>query len=372
MRVVILVQHFPPKTTGGVETATLNIAQKLFQRGVEVILVTESDKGHDYIDYSYGFCIHRVSKDPLHLWKFIKTMRITKSERPDVVHIQTFYWNGLVFLINKILSTPVIIYGRMYYIYNLKPIIKPWIRLGIRTADEVIALTDDMKKEILNLYDREVRVIPNGVSDNFFQTSRKPAKNDSDVTTILFVGRLVNMKGVKDLIEAISVLRERSIRTHVKIVGDGPEMGALKKTAQVKGLSQNITFFGEMHNRDVPVVMSESEIFVLPSKNEGFSNTILEAMASGLPIIASRVGGNPSIIIDKESGLLVEPNNPTDIADKIEILINDEALKNKIIESNRSKILKYRWENVAEQLETIYLSRSRKRHQKKKRNRPLG
>ena len=100
--------------------------------------------------------------------------------------------------------------------------------------------------------------------------------------------------------------------------------------------------------------MIASDIFVLPSLSEGFPLTILEAMASGLPIVTTRVRGLPEIVKDAENGFLVEPKNPGQLADKILLILGDDGLREKIARNNSQRAKQYSWQTVAKNLEEIY------------------
>ena len=102
--------------------------------------------------------------------------------------------------------------------------------------------------------------------------------------------------------------------------------------------------------------MAKSDIFVLPSLSEGFPNVILEAMAAGLPIISSNVGGVPDIIQDEVNGLLVEPMNSKEIAEKVLFILTNEELRKKIVINNKIKVQNYSLESVISNLERVYLN----------------
>lgn len=120
-------------------------------------------------------------------------------------------------------------------------------------------------------------------------------------------------------------------------------------------IEQYITFIGKVPNEKVPEYMGASDVFVLPSLSESFGIVNLEAMASGLPIIATNVRGLPEIIKNGENGFLVEPKNPEGIAEKVLLLLEDDELGERISNNNRGEVRKYSWENVVETLEGVYL-----------------
>jgi glycosyltransferase involved in cell wall biosynthesis len=155
---------------------------------------------------------------------------------------------------------------------------------------------------------------------------------------IIFVGRLEKQKGIDILFKAIQILKEKHHRNlRVAIVGDGSLMESLKKIALRYGINEHIDFLGV--RKDVLELMRKSLVFVLPSRWEGFGLVLLEAMSVGTPIVATKVGGIPEIIEDGKDGILVEPENPEELAKAILRLLSDVNLRS-LISSNAYKKVK--------------------------------
>jgi len=138
------------------------------------------------------------------------------------------------------------------------------------------------------------------------------------------------------------------------LVGDGEERERLAALSIQLGIQKDVQFIGQVPYEMVKTFMQQADVFVLPSLSEGFPNVILEAMACGLPIIASRVGGIPDIITNDINGYLVEVKDTNDMANKIMLLLSDDTLRKKISDNNRHLVKKYTWENVIFELEKIY------------------
>jgi glycosyltransferase involved in cell wall biosynthesis len=138
------------------------------------------------------------------------------------------------------------------------------------------------------------------------------------------------------------------------LVGDGQERERLTAMSIQLGIQKYVQFIGAVPREEVKTYMQQADVFVLPSLSEGFPNVILEAMACGLPIIASRVGGIPDIITNDTNGYLVEAEDANDLANKIILLLSDDALRKKISDNNRYHVKKYEWESIILELEKIY------------------
>jgi glycosyltransferase involved in cell wall biosynthesis len=139
------------------------------------------------------------------------------------------------------------------------------------------------------------------------------------------------------------------------IVGDGEERGYLEELADSFGIRVCVDFVGKVPHKRIPDYMRQADVFVLSSLSEGFPVTVLEAMAYGLPIVATRVGGLPDIIEDGVNGYLVELRNVEEITNKIAMLLNSPELCRNIYNNNKVKAQRYTWESVTLVLENLYL-----------------
>jgi glycosyltransferase involved in cell wall biosynthesis len=139
------------------------------------------------------------------------------------------------------------------------------------------------------------------------------------------VGRLDPVKNQFALLEAVAALRQSLPGLRLTVVGDGPLRSALETQADRLGVREGVTFTGA--RSDTPDLMRAFDIFVLPSLNEGISNTILEAMATGLPVVATRVGGNPELVADGVTGRLYDPGVPGALEAALMPYVTDPALR---------------------------------------------
>ncbi|MBA7507586.1 N-acetyl-alpha-D-glucosaminyl L-malate synthase [subsurface metagenome] len=363
MKIAILVPLFPPKWLGGTEIATYNIAKNLVTRGHEVRVITSLDESLSKETIEDGFHIHRISQQKLRfigvisLW--VKIFWLLKKINPDIVHAQSIGMGMPAFLAKKLLRKPYVVWGRGSEVYLPWLYKKPVSKLVLKSATAVIALTEDMKGEIQKICNREVSVIPNGIDLDRFQdlnprTIREGLKVNSDERLILFVGGLKPTKGLEYLIQAMSSISQSEMKMKLLLVGQGEERDRLEQLAKNLGLSSYVKFVGEVPYKEVPEYMAASDVFVLPSLSEGFPNVILEAMASGMPIVATRVGGLAEIIKDGDNGFLVEPGNPQQLAEKVLLILKDKELRERISRNNKEAAKEYSWEGIVDRLEKVY------------------
>lgn len=363
MKIAILVWGFPPKRLAGAEIAAYNIARHLARKGYEVHVITSLDKGLPKEGVEQGFHVHRIGFPKIKflgiaIFRF-KILLTLRKVNPDLVHGQGTGISWSAFFAKKLLKKPYIVWRRGIDIGLDGLFTRPLSRLVIKKADAVIALTEDMKREIQAINNREVLVIPNGIDfERFHNLSRDEMRYKlqagADERLVVFVGRFRPEKGVRYLIEAMEIIRRKSQNVRLILIGEGPEEEDLKRLVEQLNLRDCIDFLGQVPNEEVPHYMAASDVFVLPSLAEGFPNVILEAMASGLAIVATKVSGLPEIIEDGGNGFLVESKNSEQIAEKVLLLLNDDELRERISKNNREKAEDYSWESVIERLEKIY------------------
>lgn len=156
--------------------------------------------------------------------------------------------------------------------------------------------------------------------------------------TIICVGRLSPEKGQAGLLRAFAKVRSLHPRLELRLVGDGPERGALQALASELGLSSAVTFAGRLPEEEVLAEIAHSDLLVLPSFMEGLPIVLMEAMAVGVPVIASRVAGIPELVEDGATGLLFTPSNWDELASAIDRLIGDETLQARLVERAKAKV----------------------------------
>ena len=146
---------------------------------------------------------------------------------------------------------------------------------------------------------------------------------------IVTVGRLVPWKGIFGLIDAVAIARDEFPSVSLTIVGDGPDRAALEAYADTR-LTNTVSFTGALSHADTLAVIKSADVFVLNSTYEGLSHLLIEATSLGVPIVATSMGGNPEVIQEGISGLLVPPGDPTFLAQAITRICKDSALREKL------------------------------------------
>jgi glycosyltransferase involved in cell wall biosynthesis len=179
--------------------------------------------------------------------------------------------------------------------------------------------------------------------------------NLSGKKIVLFVGRLVEQKGVDSLIKAFGNLSRDRPNLMLCVVGDGPMKPYLHRLSLKLNITDKILWFNYVPHDIIPYLYASSTVFVLPSSIEPLGIAILEAMASGKPVISTKVGGIPDIISDGVNGILVEPNNVPALESALRILLSKEKLATRMGEEGRRLAeRKFSWEIIGKKIVSIY------------------
>ncbi len=222
---------------------------------------------------------------------------------------------------------------------------------GMKEAEFILPVSNSLKEDIIS-YGIEGRfeVVPNVASDHFSYSPQ--TRNKSGVKKVLCVAAMHPKKNIPGIISACRIICNIREDIAVDIVGEGEKMDEYKKTVQAFSLDGVIRFLGGKSKEDIARMMQNADFFVLPSRYEPFGVVFIEALACGLPVVATRVGGIPEIVDDK-SGILVEPDNPQALADAMMYMMDNSGGydREKISLDARRK---YSCETVGEKLNAIY------------------
>lgn len=264
---------------------------------------------------------------------------------------------------------------------SLTSLLSGLLSWAYRQADILAAVSAYSARETKKMGGNNVVVIPNGVNINQFHVRRPEFgvrglnsgargsgfgvqgqetegnkdeyahKAQKNAFTIISTSALIPRNGMDTLVEAVGLLPEE-LQWNLVIAGDGPEQTNLKHQASKIRHRNRISFLGRVDNQDIPKLLAQADLFVRPSRKEGFGVSFIEAMAAGVPVIATPVGGIPDFISHKKTGLLVPPDDPQALAEAIELLGADTNLR-ELLTANAFQLIQknYTWDNIASQVE---------------------
>jgi glycosyltransferase involved in cell wall biosynthesis len=291
----------------------------------------------------------------------VALFRHIRKIEPHIVHTHTSKAGILGRLAAWLARVPTIIHTR-----SLSKIFLQMEKLLGRITHHHVALTPEEGKDYLNLgvaKSKNISVIHSGVDlEQFSQGAkqrtrkRKELNIPADSLVIGYVGWLIPIKGVTYLVKAMAEVAEKYPKSLLVLVGKGDDKGEeeikLREQVQSLGLTDKVLFLG--WRPDVAEITGCFDIFVLPSLNEGMGRVLVEAMAAGLPIVASRVGGIPDLIKNGENGLLVPPAEASAFGKAISDLLSDKEKRNRMGEAGKKVCLPYSAEAMVERINTLY------------------
>lgn len=295
------------------------IANELRNRGIRVITLN----GHGLWDV-------RV---------ILRFVRIVGQEGPDIIHAFLFLANIASRFVGRLLHVPILISSYRGVEIWQSPLLRFLDRLTVRLADINTCCSEAIRYHVMSQHRATAKeryaAIHNGINIRRFSNSipltRAEMGIQEKVTVIGTVCRLEEpVKGLTVLLKAVAQLNVglADPGAQLLVVGDGPALGELQGLSVQLGISERVFFTGM--RRDIERLLPLMDIFVLPSYFEGFGIAIVEAMAAGRPVVATAVGGVPEIVINEETGLLVEAGDVNGLAKAIETLIYDPDLRRRL------------------------------------------
>ncbi|MDP2194287.1 MAG: glycosyltransferase family 4 protein [Alphaproteobacteria bacterium] len=318
---------------GGAEKVMADLACHWVQQGHKVTLVTFTpmeEKPFQPLDAR----IHHVGLGCYHQsswgipWAFLSAIfrlrKILRQSQPDRVLSFLEAVNFVTLLATRGLSVPVIVSERSHpafhrsgFIFNkLRNILYPF-------STRLIVLNQSIKDFFPKSFRGFTRVIPNPIK----MPEHKKQSQAEIIKHIVTVGRLSDVKDQATLIKAFKLYVMSNPHSHLTIYGEGPLRPNLEALIHQEGLESHVTLFGKTDQ--IHQELLKADLFIFPSLYEGFPNALLEAMAVGIPVIASKVAGNQDIIQDSHDGLLFTAGEVNDLYQKM-LMINDQCLREKL------------------------------------------
>jgi glycosyltransferase involved in cell wall biosynthesis len=226
-------------------------------------------------------------------------------------------------------------------------------RVAVRSADAVLVLVPRTAELLVSdgVSPDRVHVLPSGFEPALFSGPHDDAFPGVARPRVGYVGRLAGSKRPDLLVEAFGRMREVA---HLVVVGDGPLRDVVKAAVQRSPAHARITVRGFVPHAEVPRVLASLDVLALPSVYEEMGSVLVEAMASGLPVVASRVGGIPAVVQDGETGLLVPPDDVTALAAALDDLVGDPDRRERMCRAARQRAAGYSWPDLARRVATVY------------------
>jgi L-malate glycosyltransferase len=291
-----------------------------------------------------------------HMWNFARWCR---RNRIALVHTTELYSNIFGLPGAALANVPVRIGNRREINPDKSTAQIGMQRAAYSIAHKVVANSQAAAERLLleRVPAHKVTVVPNGLDFSAFE--QRPAR--PRLRKVIVVANLRPEKGHDVLMDAAVHVLRRFPDARFELVGGGPELEALLARADARRMTHAFTFLG--HRDDVPARLADADIFVLPSRSEAFPNAVLEAMAAGLPIVASAVGGILELIDDNRTGLLVPAGDSAALADRLCRLMERRTLATRLGDAARDEVhARYSFDRMVAAFEFVYLTELTRRH----------
>jgi len=363
IKVLIMLTSFQ---IGGTERQVVNVALGLDRNRFDL---------HIASIHTYGALLKEIeSLDVPHasfpirsLYRFgtflqaLRLARYIRKHRIQVVHTYGLYTNLFAVPAAKLAGASVII-ASVRDRGDILTRSQRWFQRQVcRLADCVLVNAEAIRETLVRQGYRveNLAVIRNGIVPSKFRSTpgASPIRQElglpADAPVVLVLSRLNPMKGVEYFLDAAAIVARALPQVRFLIVGDGLNKFDLEERAASLGIADRVVFTG--FRTDVPQLLAEASLSVLPSLSEGLSNTLLESMAAGVPVIATQVGGNPEIIEDGVSGLLVPPRDAAALAAAMNKLLSNPVLASAVREAGQRRIAEYfSMQASIQQVEQLY------------------
>lgn len=279
--------------------------------------------------------------------------RLWREQGPfDLVDAHYVYPDGYAALrLARRLGVPVVVSARGtdVNLYSTLPGIAPRVRTVLRQADALIAVSEALRERMVGVGAAPDRchVVRNGVDLERF---RPAIRRESPRSRLLTVGNLVPGKGVDTVLKALALLSRRGVEAELWVAGEGPERASLEGLAAKLHISERVRFLGRVPHGEMPSVYAEADLFCLASRAEGCPNVVLEALASGLPVVATPVGGVPELVRNGENGVLASGAEPGAFAEALRRGLDGRWDPQRI----RAGVEKSSWGQTAERVQEVF------------------
>lgn len=352
-------------TYGGSGIVATELGKSLAQRGHKVHFITYalpmrltgigSVSNAEYIDNIF---YHEVEMSTYPLFEFplyelalaSKMVEVSNYEKLDLIHAHYAIPHATsAYLAKQILGGNLKIvttlHGTDITLVGQEPSFEPLMKFSIEASDVVTSVSEYLRRETIDTFGikKDIIAIPNFVdTDVFYRVAS--AKNlrrmlsPNGEKLLVHVSNFRPVKRIGDAIKAFKIVLDSGIKAKFLLVGDGPDRAECEALARELGIWNHTRFLGKQ--AELASILSASDIFLIPSGNESFGLAALEAMACGVPVISSDIGGLPEVNVDSVTGYIVKMGDVQALADRMTILLNDESLRKQMGEAALQHALK--------------------------------
>jgi 2-deoxystreptamine N-acetyl-D-glucosaminyltransferase/2-deoxystreptamine glucosyltransferase len=355
---------------GGMQNHTGELTRALAKSGVRQTVVTAHRPGVPTVERSQLVEVRRVGVALRH-WRQLYGIAAVRhvaslASHVDIIHVhqgEDLATIPLGLLAKSVANVPMVItfhcsVGHTFVPRDasqrlMKAIGTPLEPLGMKRADAIIVLTSRLRSLVAQhgIAQERIHVIPPGINGTLFDEVRQDPLPGLRRPRVLFVGRLVPQKNPLSMVRAANLIDEAA---DIVIVGDGPERQRIEEEIADAGLGGRIHLTGFIPHDEIPSYLCHADVFAMPSQYEELGSVLLEAMRTGLAIVASDTGGIPEVIEDGRNGLLVPPDDVVGFARAVNRLLRDREFAQAMSNEGRRRSLRYEWSQLAGEVLNVY------------------
>ncbi|MEX0621763.1 MAG: glycosyltransferase [Candidatus Woykebacteria bacterium] len=336
----------------GPSTHTIKWAQFLQKRGNKVYLLSLEPvaiENIEVIDLA-------PPKLPFKTGYFLvlnKVKKLIKEINPDLLHAHYASSYGFLGALSRFHPYVISVWGSDVFDFpRANPLNKLILKYALNNAEVITSTSEVMARETRkHVTGKSVLVVPFGIDTKLFH----PIKKENQGLIIGTVRALESKYGLEFLVKAFSTFQSINPAARLYIVGKGSQLKHLRNLVVGLNLEEKVKFLGPLGQEDVAKFLRTIDIFVIPSSSESFGVAALEASASGIPVIASRIGGLVETVKESRTGVFFKPNSVADLAQKLQLLYEDSALRKKLaVEGPRFVEEEFEWESNADKMNQVY------------------
>jgi N-acetyl-alpha-D-glucosaminyl L-malate synthase BshA len=346
-------------TYGGSGVVATELGKSLAERGHKVHFITYAlpmrltGLGHQETEYLDNIFYHEVEMSTYPLFEFplysmalaSKMVEVVKFEKLDVIHAHYAIPHATSAVLAKqilgkdgeCVKIVTTLHGTDITLVGLEPSFEPLMKYSIESSDAVTAVSEYLRNETVVNYDvaKEIEVIPNFVDTEIFRpvdsknARRLLAPNGEKI--LVHISNFREVKRVRDAVRAFKLILDAGVKARFLLVGDGPDRSECQALARELGVWPHVKFLGKQS--ELSSILSASDIFLIPSGNESFGLSALEAMACRVPVISSDAGGLPELNVDGETGYVLPIGDIEGIAERAIALLTDDELHARMAEA---------------------------------------
>jgi glycosyltransferase involved in cell wall biosynthesis len=373
-----LTPEFPPPLVGGGGYHVYNLVRELIRKGIDVEVFTLNIRNtvlfkKTRIETHFGKVkVFRIpaSYIPKTIYPIApKLIPLLMKRNPDIIHAHgyQFFTSDAASIVSRKKEIPLVLtlhgFPRGFNKLTHKAYFNLIGKKTLGTAQKIISVSSIVAQEFkeIGISKEKIAIVPNGININEFKNmpQEKQFKERLNIKQnekiILTIGRLEKIKGFQYLIKALpSILKEVG---PTKLIIAGPEFNygtQLKKLAEEADVKDHVIFYGPINGKEKIEAFTAADIIAIPSLYEGFSILLLEAMAAGKPLVATKTGAALEIIQDGKNGFLTKPGDTNDLSEKIINLLNDHQLSSSMSQFSRNTAKIFDWTIIAKQILAIY------------------